>query len=244
MSRSRNIKPGFFKNDLLAELAFEYRILFQGLWCESDRDGKLEDRPKRIKGEIFPYDDVDVNEGLNLLQEHGFIVRYKALGKSFIKILAFSKHQNPHKKEALSCIPDPDCGEHGASPVQVPEIPDRAGLIPDSPFLIPDSVQEHSVQPLAARSRFDDFWTVYPNKKGRQPAEKKWAKEKLDGMADSIIAHVFMMKSQDDGWRRGYAPMGSTYLNQARWTDVPQARPIHSGSSFQASEPVRRRNEL
>lgn len=85
--------------------------------------------------------------------------------------------------------------------------------------------QKDSVQPLAARSRFDDFWTVYPNKKGRQPAEKKWAKEKLDGMADSIIAHVLLMKSQDDGWRRGYAPMGSTYLNQARWTDVPQSAP-------------------
>lgn len=104
--------------------------------------------------------------------------------------------------------------------------------------------QKDSVQPVAARSRFDDFWAAYPNKKGRQPAEKKWEKEKLDGMADKIIAHVILMKSEDDGWRRGYAPMGSTYLNQARWTDVPQARPIHSSSSFQANEPIRRRNEL
>ena len=63
MARSRNIKPGFFKNELLAELPFEYRILLQGLWCQADRDGLLEARPKRLKAEIFPYDDVDVDAG-------------------------------------------------------------------------------------------------------------------------------------------------------------------------------------
>ena len=31
MARARNIKPGFFTNDLLAELPFETRLLFIGL---------------------------------------------------------------------------------------------------------------------------------------------------------------------------------------------------------------------
>lgn len=82
-----------------------------------------------------------------------------------------------------------------------------------------------TVQPMAARSRFAEFWAVYPNKKCKKEAEKRWVKDRLDFMADSIIAHVEMMKAQDDGWQRGYAPMGSTYLNQARWTDEPQAAP-------------------
>lgn len=80
-----------------------------------------------------------------------------------------------------------------------------------------------TVQRTAAR--FPDFWDEYPNKKGKQEAEKRWRRDGLDAMADQIIDHVRLMAKTDDGWRRGFVPMGSTYLNQARWTDVPQAAP-------------------
>jgi uncharacterized protein YdaU (DUF1376 family) len=81
-------------------------------------------------------------------------------------------------------------------------------------------------------ARFPEFWSVYPNKKGKQEAEKRWLRDGLDERADAIIAHVRLMTLEDDGWQRGYAPMGSTYLNQARWTDEPRGPP-------QASNPVR-----
>lgn len=150
MSRARNIKPAFFKNDILAELPFEYRLLFQGLWCEADRAGKLEDRPRRIKAEVFPYDDVDVDAGLAMLHSRGFIQRYSVNGACYIKICAFLKHQNPHTKEALSTIPDPAQCEHGASTMPAEEIPVQAGLIPDSPILIPDSPTEEAKASLSA----------------------------------------------------------------------------------------------
>ena len=135
MARSRNIKPGFFKNELLAELPFEYRILFQGLWCHADRDGRLEDRPKRLKAEIFPYDDVDVDAGLSALAAKGFIVRYEAEGVRCIEVVNFARHQNPHKKEAPSNLPV----RAQEIPGQAPEIPERARLIPDSGFLITEA---------------------------------------------------------------------------------------------------------
>lgn len=150
MSRARNIKPGFFKNDTLAELPFEYRLLFQGLWCEADRGGKLEDRPRRIKADIFPYDDVDVDDGLSRLQELGFILRYSVNGGHYILINAFCKHQNPHTKEAVSVIPDPRNDEPGAGPVQAESRTVPAGLIPDSPSLIPDSLCEEAIASLSA----------------------------------------------------------------------------------------------
>lgn len=78
----------------------------------------------------------------------------------------------------------------------------------------------------ATAKRFGEFWTAYPNKKGKAEAEKRWKADGLDDMADTIIQHVYLMIDQDDGWQRGYAPMGSTYLNQKRWTDVPQAAPL------------------
>lgn len=81
-------------------------------------------------------------------------------------------------------------------------------------------------KPKGSTKRFADFWTAYPNKKGKAEAEKRWKADRLDDMADTIIHHVWLMISEDDGWQRGYAPMGSTYLNQKRWTDVPQAAPL------------------
>jgi len=43
--RSRNIKPGFFMNELLPEIELLGRLLFIGLWLLADREGRLEDRP-------------------------------------------------------------------------------------------------------------------------------------------------------------------------------------------------------
>lgn len=72
--RSRNLKPGFFRNELLAEIKPIGRILFQGLWCLADREGRLEDRPKRIKMDVLPYDtNVDVDSLITELYKGGIL---------------------------------------------------------------------------------------------------------------------------------------------------------------------------
>lgn len=149
MARARNIKPGFFKNDLLAECQPLARILFAGLWCEADRAGRLEDRPKRIKAECLPYDDCDIDALLNELHDRGFILRYVVGTERFIAIPAFDKHQNPHIREGASSIPAP--GEHSASTVQ--GCAEHRTSPADSPSLIPDSPnQEKPADPAAPES--------------------------------------------------------------------------------------------
>lgn len=49
MARSRNIKPGFFTNEVLADMPALVRLLFAGLWTIADRDGRLEDRARRLR---------------------------------------------------------------------------------------------------------------------------------------------------------------------------------------------------
>jgi hypothetical protein len=142
--RARNIKPGFFKNDHLLECDPLARILFEGLWCLADRQGKLEDRPTKIKIEILPCDNCDANvllEQLALkmddLGKPALINRYVVNNKRYIQIVNFSKHQNPHMNEAESIIPEPE--EYSASTMQTLEEHQHNpadSLIPDS--LIPD----------------------------------------------------------------------------------------------------------
>lgn len=111
MSRMRTIKPSFFTHEVLAELSPLHRILFQGLWCNADREGRMEDRPKYIKAVVLPYDDADVESMLSDLQRAGFILRYRVAGQSYICIPAFHKHQRPHPNEAKSAIPPPEAAE-------------------------------------------------------------------------------------------------------------------------------------
>lgn len=108
MARARNIKPGLFKNELLAERLPAVRLLFVGLWTLADREGRIEDRPKRIKLELFPYDNCDIDEMLSQLEEDGFIERYQVASKSVILICNFLKHQTPHGTEKDSELPDKD----------------------------------------------------------------------------------------------------------------------------------------
>lgn len=109
MARSRNIKPGFFRNEDLAECSPWARLCFVGLWLLADREGRLVDRPKRIKAELFAYDSVEVAPLLDELQAHGFILRYVVPdGVRVIQILQFRKHQAPHFKEPKSELPSPE----------------------------------------------------------------------------------------------------------------------------------------
>lgn len=106
--RSRNIKPGFFRNELLAECDPMARLLFAGLWMAADKEGRMEDRPKRLKAEIFPYDeDINIDELINQLAERNFILRYEVDNNKYIQVLAFVKHQKPHLREAPSECPEP-----------------------------------------------------------------------------------------------------------------------------------------
>lgn len=102
--RIRTIKPSFFKDEELAELDPLTRLLFIGLWCMADAEGRLEYRPKFIKSEILPYEECDIEKMLKELgkqrgSNHRFTVIYDVDGRSYIQISNFLKHQRISGKE-------------------------------------------------------------------------------------------------------------------------------------------------
>lgn len=95
-------------NEQLAELPFEARLLFIYLWMLADREGRMEDRPKRIAAQALPYDrGVNAGDLLSQLCEAGLLERYEVEGSKYIQINGFTKHQTPHHKEVASEIPPP-----------------------------------------------------------------------------------------------------------------------------------------
>ena len=109
MSRIRSIKPEFFLDEELAELSPLTRLLFVGLWTLADCEGRLEDRPKRIRAQLHPYDDGDTDAMLQALHDARFIKRYSVNGVRYLEIRSFKKHQRLSGKEAdgESALPGP-----------------------------------------------------------------------------------------------------------------------------------------
>jgi hypothetical protein len=155
MARARNIKPGFFTNDDLGELSPLARLGFIGLWGQADFNGNMKYKPKRLKVEVLPYDNVDFAELVGELQQAGFVEIYRVDGENFLHVVNFRKHQRPHKNEVLrgTDIPQPVTGEdpNGTDPEQnrteteqerdenVSNPPDTGYRIPDSGYPQPDT---------------------------------------------------------------------------------------------------------
>jgi hypothetical protein len=109
-------------------------------------------------------------------------------------------------------------GKRGGRPKKTESITET------KPKVNPKQIQKQnknisSVTPTT--SRFDDFWSAWPSSKrkvARAECEKKWFKQDLDMVADTIIASVTRLKKTEQ-WTGGFDPAPLTYINQRRWED-------------------------
>ena len=259
MARTRSIKPGFFDNEILGDLPPLTRLLFIGLWTIADREGRLEDKPRRIKKILLGYDDVDadgVDKMLQSLHDTGFIFRYTVDGNKYIQVVNFLKHQNPHVREKPSEIPPPPdfITEHHENPIHAPDLhsadtvqagPITVNLSPSTGNLSPttdnppddgDDDGEPDKRPKKSllEQRFDEFWAAYPKKVGKKAAWNAWKKVKPDTeLFDKIMTAIGRAKATWQ-WQREngrYIPNPKTWLNEGRWDDEYEEGPTNGLNS-------------
>ena len=258
MARARNIKPSFFNNPELVELRYEVRLLFIGLWTIADREGRLEDRPKKIKMELFPADNIDVDAAISELSASGFVLRYEVGNLKLIQIVNFTKHQKPHHQEKQSEYPSPDLSEPVRTKVGVnpSDSLNTDSLNTDCGLLIADSpIPDTSENPIVRNSpinpcpvnHFDEFWEAFADKRGRQGALKVWNRKKLDRIAAVVIEgarrYVKTRGSDQRYWKQAQG-----WLNDGRWEDEVIERPPSSSdvgayNQWAIEEAIRMRNE-
>lgn len=116
MARIRTIKPevclheGLY--DLERESGLPVRFAWVGLWTQCDREGRFKWRPRSLKSQVLPHDDVDFSRVLDALATRGFVVQYACRGEVFGFIPSWKKHQVINNRECESSLPDPaasDC---------------------------------------------------------------------------------------------------------------------------------------
>lgn len=189
MPRARNIKPGIIQNDDLAALDNLARIAFPYMWMLADFNGNIEYKPAKLKVQVLPYDNVDIEFILTELERGGFIQKYHENGSRYLHICNFEKHQNPHKNEILRGTniptpedvqarnPDQEKGEEKHKVIHEPEQVkketeqvqhENGSRRADSGFLIPDSgyrIPEDNTPPKSPKGDSIDYssWPELPD---------------------------------------------------------------------------------
>lgn len=235
MPRIRSIKPEFFISDRIGALTPLARLMFVGLWTAADRDGRVEDRPGRLKVQLLPFDTCDPVALLDEIAATGLIVRYAVDGRKLIQIAGFAEHQRPHHTEQPSTLPPPT--KHRSRTVKQPLLhgeemvrqrsdqgmdqgkeegeENRSGSDSDSP-------------PRGAVSEtqdFQDFWAAYPRRTGKGAALKAWA-HAAPPLAACLATLEWQRRTpqwSSDGGR--FVPHPATWLNRRGWEDEPPADP-------------------
>lgn len=214
MARARNIKPAIMDNEELAELSPMTRLLFVYLWMLADREGRLEDRPKRIAAQALPYDRAaDVGAMLDDLHKAGFIARYEVEGMCCVQILNFSKHQTPHVREAASDLPSLEAAQAKEVPRHnlgsdkaSPRSPDPG--FSDPGLLIADTAPPAPVAAASASPRKKATQTRMPSDFSVSERVAGWAKSKgydrlpehLEAFKRKAIAKGYTYASWDDAF--------------------------------------------
>lgn len=253
MARARNIKPSFFTNDDLGEINPLARLLFIGMWTIADYKGCFEYKPKRLKVQILPYDNCDIEQLVNDLEKSGFISIYSVRGRKYIKAINFTKHQNPHKneREGGSEIPDIDQQEvlfeentlH-SNDLQNIEInreqdgSDRAdslNLIPDSLNLIPEVISDVVEKPASPKRKPKTQKTTVPENFGINDQVREWAISKNFGDLEQHLEY-FTAKAAANGYK--YADWDAAFKTAIRddWAKLRTQRFQNTGYQTSAQQ--------
>jgi len=82
---------------------------------------------------------------------------------------------------------------------------------------------------------FEQFWKLYPKKKGRKDAAKAWVKLKPSEELQQTLITALGSHCVSDDWTKDggrYVPNGATWLNGERWTDELKPATTGKTSSF------------
>lgn len=80
-------------------------------------------------------------------------------------------------------------------------------------------------------ARFDEWYSIYPKKKGKVAARNAWKRKNLDSQADDIIRDTKERMRVE--WNdKQYIPMASTYVNQERWHDEIENRRVETRTTL------------
>jgi hypothetical protein len=238
MARIRTIKPEFFCHeelfDLEEETGMPIRIAFAGLWTVCDREGRFKWRPRTIKAQIMPYDNLDFSRVLDALATRGFVVRYASNGCEYGHVPGFGRHQVINNRENASTLPEPPKTQEktGLSRV-VDACPTRDERVPHAgkedgkgrEGKGREGERKGNTAEAGVNEFFESWWIHYPRKVSKGDAAKAYAKAlKTFSAVPSIAAERLLQASlprlaEVAKKDPQFIPYPASWLNDRGWED-------------------------
>ena len=117
MARKRMIDPKFWSDDRMMELTPRHRLLFIGIWNFSDDSGIHKNNNTVLKAEIFPCDDISINEVGELKQglvDAGLIIEFEDKDNKLFYVKNWNIYQKINRPQPSNySLPDNSLSNHG-----------------------------------------------------------------------------------------------------------------------------------
>lgn len=205
MARIRTIKPEFFTSEDIVSLTPLARVFYIALWCEADREGRLDWKPGTLKMRYLPGDDCSIDALASELTASGLIVLYEVDGRLYAEIPSFKRHQVINNRESNSTRPARV--DHASTRVKAEGRKGKEGK---------------EKEPASCDARFELFWQAYPKKVGKDSARKAFDKRRPDEQMVSEMVRALEIQKQTEQWTKNngeFVPHPATWLNAGRWMD-------------------------
>ena len=217
MARYRRIKPEYWSDDKVIELNHSARLFFIGLWNFVDDTGVIQNKPRMLKAQIFPADDIsvdDVQDILRMLYECSLIVYND--DQTLIRVRGFLNHQKidrpqPSKYEFVE-------GEPGQIVEQSTN--NRRTIVntvkTSKVKISKDKLKEDG----QIKEQFDLLWIRYPKKQKKARCSrifKALSKTKREACIKGVKRYIKYWEL--NGTSVSHVPLLSSFINDERWND-------------------------
>ncbi len=219
MARIRTIKPEFFTSEDIVGLSPLARLLYIGLWCESDREGRLNWKPRTLKMKYLPAESCDIAALCQELVDSNLVAPYIVDGEPYALLPSFKKHQTINSRESASSIPDPpdELHVHAREHICLHVQDDGDGKGKEGKGR-EGKGKEHASGD-ATRKRAPSKTTLPPDF-GVSERVRVWAAEKGHGQLDRHL-ESFRAKAAANGYT--YADWDAAFMEAIRgnWANLP-----------------------
>ena len=224
MARIRNVKPEFFRHELLQELESQHpeakpMLIYIGLWTQSGKNGVFLWKPKQLKLDLLPYVDFNIEASLSMLEKYGFIVQFEQNGKKYGYVPKFILHQaiSTREKQAKAPFPDytgtlPEQGEdsYGIVPTQC-----QHSVVSDPGTSLHHDIGLHDI------GRNDEKALASPSPSVSRDKFQKPTLEELQSFITenqlSVNADTFIDYYESNGWLVGKVKMKNWQATVKNW---------------------------
>ena len=233
--RIRSTKPEFWKSRRIASVDWDARLVLKGLESYVDDNGVGVDDIELIVTDVFPRDMFTspretvarVSAAISTLEQAGLVWRYEGNGDRLLYIAFWEdiqridrpgKGRNP-RPDGTWDYRDSEIRESVASPRE--SVATGTGEQGNR-----GTGEEHARSPATPSSerapdRFEEFWSHYPRKVGKQKARAKFQAACKRANAETIISGALRLAGDPNLPEERFIPHPTTWLERDGWEDGP-----------------------